>query len=378
MDKAYAKIVLCVTEDWFALSHFQPLIGLLVRLAREVVVVTRYSGREGEIEALGARTINLDYRRSAMSPPQELATVRRLTRVLKDERPDAVHLIAMKPAVLGSLATAAAGVPRTVVHVTGIGYLADRDTLKTRLVRRAALFLVARRLKSPRTWLLVENPDDLALLKENGVDPDGRATILGGAGIDPAAFPALPPPGNDPPVAAYVGRLIRSKGLDVAVAARDLLAERGLPLALDFYGSIDADNPESVSRDEVDAWTRRPDVVWHGTTRDIPAVWRRSDIAILPARGREGMPRALLEAAASARPLVVTDVPGCRHLVRNGVDGFVVRPEDPEALAAALAKLARDADLRKRMGTAARERVLGAFTERHVVSAIEAAYRALL
>jgi glycosyltransferase involved in cell wall biosynthesis len=110
----------------------------------------------------------------------------------------------------------------------------------------------------------------------------------------------------------------------------------------------------------------------------VREVWRRADIFVLPARGGEGLPRALLEAAACARPLVVTNVPGCRHFVRDGVEGFVVPPDDPVALADALQGLARDADLRKRMGEAARLRLLHGFTEAHVKQSLLAAYQSLL
>jgi glycosyltransferase involved in cell wall biosynthesis len=110
----------------------------------------------------------------------------------------------------------------------------------------------------------------------------------------------------------------------------------------------------------------------------VREVWRHADIFVLPARSREGMPRALLEAAASARPLVVTDVPGCRHFVRDGVEGFVVPPDNADALADALEKLARDPDLRQRMGESARLRLLHGFTEAHVKQSLRATYVSLL
>lgn len=372
------KAMVCCTEDWFTLSHFKPLLRRLGELAREVVVVTRSSGRMAEIEALGARTINLEYNRSSMNPVREAATVRGLAGILAAEAPDVVHLIAMKPIVLGGIATALRRPPHTVVHMTGLGFLAISDTVKARAAREAAFAVMRGIMRRPGSWLLVENPEDLSFLEEGGVRHRGRVSMLGGAGIDPDSFPVQPPTGHDVPVAAYVARMIRPKGVDVLMAAADLLAERGVPLAVELHGEADDGNPEAIPSDMIRAWASGAHRRYMGFTRDVAKVWRSADIFVLPARSREGMPRALLEAASSGRAAVVTNVPGCRHFVRDGIEGLVVAPGDAEALAGALERLARDAGLRQRLGAAARAKVLSGFTEAHVEAGIEAAYRNML
>ena len=180
------------------------------------------------------------------------------------------------------------------------------------------------------------------------------------------------------PVAAFVGRMIRPKGIDVLMEALDRLKRRGVPLRLELYGGSDAGNPEALPVEDLKAWCANRNAQWFGHVSDVREIWRRADIFVLPARSREGMPRALLEAAASARPLIVTDVPGCRHFVRHGVEGFLVPPGNADALAVALERLARDPDLRKRMGEAARLRLLHGFTEAQVKQSLRAAYTSLL
>lgn len=372
------KALVCCTEDWFTLSHFRPLLRRLSQIAREVVVVTRSSGRMGEIEAYGARTIDLDYNRASMNPVREAATVRRLTAILGAEAPDVVHLIAMKPIVLGGIATALRRPRHTIIHMTGLGFLAISGTAKARVAREVAFGVMRGIMRRPGSWLLVENPEDLSFLAEGGVHPGARVTMLGGAGIDPDGFPAQPTRAHGVPVAAYVARMIRPKGVDVLMAAADLLAQRGVAVAIDLYGDTDDGNPEAIPADALHAWAaagrhRR----YLGFTRDVAAVWRDADIFVLPARSREGMPRALLEAASSARAVIVTDVPGCRHFVADGVEGLVVPPGDAAALADAMERLAGDADLRQRLGTAARAKVLSGYTEAHVEAGIEQAYRAM-
>lgn len=377
LTRPFSKILVCITEDWFALSHFKPLLATLAETAGEVVVACRSSGRMGEIEALGCRTVDFDFRRSSLRPAAQADVVRRLSALIRSERPDVVHAIAMQVLVVSSIATRLARVPHVVLHLTGLGFLGISEGLAARLIRPVALHELARTLRAPGNWLLAENPDDVAFLREGGADAGERLTILGGAGIDEREYPAQPLPANPVPVAAFVGRMIRSKGVDVLVAAQRILTQRGVALEVALYGKTDEDNPEAVPRSDLEAWARQGGVTWHGHVSDVREVWVRSDIAVLPAITREGLPRSVLEAAASARPLVVTDVPGCRHVVRRDIDGLIVPPADAEALADALARLAGDAEMRARMGASARQRVLDGFTIAHVQAGIRKAYAKL-
>lgn len=376
-DYLIGKALVCVTEDWFALSHFQPLIRRLLRLSGEVVVVSRCSGRSGELRDLGARTIDLDYNRSSLNPRREVRTVMQLRRILAAEKPDVVHMIAMKPIVLGGMALLFDRRPAAVVHMTGLGFLAISDTLKARIACRAALAVIAATLRRPGSWLLVENPEDLAFLRSGGAMPGRRVTLLGGAGIDPVAYPARPDPENPVPIAALVGRMIKSKGVGVLMDAARILRDRHVPLVVELWGETDDGNPEAIGAEQLTQWDDGERTRYMGFTRDVAKVWEQADIFVLPAISREGMPRALLEAAASGRPLLVTDVPGCRHFVKDGECGLVVAPGDPQALADALERLAIDKGLRHRLGAAARAKVLAGFTEAEVEAAIEASYRSL-
>lgn len=374
----YGKIALLITEDWFALSHFRPLISILTQLADEVVVITRSSGRLAEIEALGARTVAFDFRRGSNNQALLAQLAWTLSGILKRERPDVVHLIAMKPIVLGGLALKLVAVPRLVVHVTGQGFAGIATAPLIRLYRFAMLRLLASLLRKPTSYLLVENPDDLAMVRDLVDNLGVRFTVLGGAGVDPDSFPALAPPDRAVPVAAHVGRMIRSKGVDVLLNAYDRLQAQGVPLDLELYGSSDSDNPEAFSVTEIGRLCQGNGARWHGPVTDVVGVWQHADIFVLASRGGEGLPRALLEAAACARPLIVSDVPGNRHFVRDGVEGLLVPPEDVAGLATALRTLARDGDMRRRMGTAARQRLLSGFTEQHLKDAVWASYHSLL
>ena len=162
------------------------------------------------------------------------------------------------------------------------------------------------------------------------------------------------------------------------VEAHRLLKDRNVDLNLRLGGTPDAANPRSLSEADLDAWGQIAGIAWLGRIEDIRAFWRDTNIAVVPSRGGEGLPRALLEAAACGRPLIVSDVPGCRHFVRHGVEGLIVPPDDAAALADALEHLIRNPDLAATMGRNARVRVTDGFEERQVAEAVITAYRHLL
>ncbi len=380
--KIYDRVLLVLTEDWFVLSHFRAMIRALGGIAREVIVVTRDTGRIDEITELGARVIPFDVRRKGMNPVLETLGGARLSAILRQEKPDVIHLVGMKPIITGALALdmAPSLLPRVVVHMIGIGHVAISQSWPIRrVIRPTVLAYIARLLRRYPSWLFVEQTDDLAFLTDGGARPGPRVTVLGGAGVDTDHFAALPAPTGPVPVAGYVGRMIRSKGVDTLVEACAILGRRGIAVRADLYGACDAGNPESLTEDYLRRLTAEPaaQVRWHGPLRDVREAWRTSDVFVLAARSREGMPRAMLEAAACGRPLVVTDVPGPRSFVRDGVEGFVLPIENPERLADALARLAGDPELRRRMGAAARARVLDGFTETAVCDGVVKGYREL-
>jgi glycosyltransferase involved in cell wall biosynthesis len=371
------KILLIISEDWFALSHFKPLMRALVKIGDRVVIATNPSGRRTELEALGLEVVDFDLRRSSLDPLEQARVVRRLAGLIDREKADVVHVVALQMMVIAALALSLTPSPRAVFHLTGLGFLGSQGKA-TAILRRIALLALGRGLRRPGTWLLAENRDDVAVLKAGGADAGQHVTILGGAGIDPELFPLLPEPTEVPPVAAFVGRLIRSKGLDVLAEAARLLKARRTPLSIELYGRADTGNREAFPPEVIDRWQRDGLFTWHGHVADVRAVWARAAFAILPTPTREGLPRALLEAFACGRPAVATDVPGCRHLVRHEREGLLVRPGSARDLADALERLATNADVRRRLGSGARARVLDGFTEADVMAAVTGVYARLL
>ncbi len=205
---------------------------------------------------------------------------------------------------------------------------------------------------------------------------ESEVTIVPGAGVDPNDFPLQPEVPAPPLRVAVVARMIRAKGIEDAVEAVRKARAQGVDVQLDLYGTPDRSNRRSCTEGELRAWSREPGIAWQGATADVPGVWRTHHVAMMLTRYREGVPRSLIEAAASGRPIVTTDAPGCRDLVRDGREGMLVPLRNTDAAAQALVALANDADLRRRLGAAAHARFLERFTEAEVRRRVNTVYTA--
>jgi len=368
-------LVFVVTEDWFFASHFLPLARAAVAMGLAVAVVTRVRAHRAAIEATGARVVHLEAERSSLNPMAAGYAAGQLAGILKALGADIVHCIALRAILVGGTAAAMAGIPARVYALTGLGLLGARADATGRLSRVALRGLIRGPLASKKTRFVFENPDDARAL---GLDPAETAvTIVGGAGVDPAAFTPLPLPPAPPLRVALAARMLWSKGIDTAVEAVRRARAEGAAVELSLYGAPDPSNRRAIPEATLRDWSR-DGITWHGATADVAGAYAAHHVACLPSRGGEGLPRTLLEAAACGRALLTTDVPGCRTLVRDGIEGLVVPPDDPAALAAALRRLAADPGLVARMGAAARARLeSGGFTEAAVAGAVCAVYREL-
>ncbi len=360
------KLLFLATEDWFVRSHFEHLLHRAREDGYEVCVAARMSGALAHLNDV--RLIDLPVARSStLSLWRETEAVRDL---LRRERPALVHAIALRPIAALLLAPPAP----SVFAVTGRGYL----SLHRSPVAQTTLALVAARLRrrvlDGSGVLLVENESDHAWVRGSGSPlPAERVVLMPGAGVDVAHYHVKPAP-DGPIVVGVAARLVRSKGIDLAVEAIRRLRAQGLDISLRIAGAPDAGNPDRVSDQELGRWRAQDGIELLGRVTDIGAFWGGAHIACLPSLGGEGLPRSLLEAAACGRPIVTTKTPGCADFVRGDI-GVLVEPGDVDALAAGLARLAGDPALRRRMGEAGRARVEAHYTLEHAADAAAAAWR---
>ncbi len=367
-------LLFLITEDWAFWLHRLSIARAARDDGWDVVVTTRVVAHGDRIRGEGFRLVPIGMRRRSLAPWRELATIIELVRLFRRERPDLVHHVAMKPVIYGSLAAWIAGVPAVVNALTGMGYVFTSRELKARLLRPPIRLAFHWLLDRPNSRLIVQNSDDAAALGGAMVAKQ-RVVLIRGSGVDTKAFtPSEEPAG--PPVAVMVSRMLRDKGVGELVEAARLLQQRAVPLRIVLVGWPDPENPTAIAERELQAWDAAGVIAWWGERSDIAKIWAKCHIAVLPSY-REGLPKSLLEAAACGLPMVATDVPGCREIVRDGETGLLVPPRDAESLAAALERLAGDAVLRRRMGAAARELVERALSDEVVAEQTLALYRSL-
>jgi glycosyltransferase involved in cell wall biosynthesis len=350
------KLIILVNNDFFFLSHRLAL----ARAARDAGFVTAVATRvHADGDAIRAEGFELFPLRhfigDNLNPLRELLAVRELARLYRRQRPDIVHHVGLKMSLTGTLAARAAGVPCLLNTFTGLGFLFTSATGKDAWVREIALRALKRSLRGRHFRLSFQNREDRDEFLARKVAEPADTVLIRGSGVDISQFPARAQPGGTPLV-LFASRMLRDKGLLELVAAARMLRARGQCFRVALAGLPDPGNPRTVSEPELLGWQEEGIVEWWGQRKDMPAVMAEAHIVCLPSY-REGLPRILLEAAASTRPIVATDIAGCREVVKDGVNGLLVPPRDATALANALQRLIEDGALRERMGRAGRDLV---------------------
>ncbi len=347
------RLLFVVNNPAFFMSHRVPVALAAQRAGYEVHVATMDGSAVADIQALGMTHHAIPMTRSGKHPLQELGTLLALIRLFRRLRPDIVHLVTIKPVLYGGIAARLTRVHGMVAAISGLGFVFLSNSLKMKLVRAVVARLYRLALGHPNSRVIFQNGSDRDLLKSLGAVRDAQVVMIRGAGVDLDEYGAQPEPPAPPVVVTMVARLLRDKGVQEFVQAARLLRERGLPVTMQLVGGVDAGNPASATQAEVDAWQREGCVLALGERSDVAALYAASHIAVLPSY-REGLPKSLIEAAACARAVVTTDVPGCRDAIEPGETGLLVPVRDAQALADAIARLAEDAALRQRMGAAGR------------------------
>ncbi|MGY0611542.1 glycosyltransferase family 4 protein [Luteimonas sp. A501] len=373
------KLVLFANTDWY-LYNFRRSLALALQAHGYDLLLISPPGPYGEkLRALGLRWEPVPMDRRSLNPLREARLLAWLVSLFRRERPALVHGFTIKCAVYGSLAARLAGVPARVNAVAGMGYVFTSNDTKARVLRPLVRALLRTALDGDNARLILQNPDDVALFEAAGLVDRDHVRLIPGSGVDCSRFVARDG-ARDParPLRVLLAaRLLWDKGLAEFVEAARQLQGEGRAIEFLLAGDPDPGNPAAVPEATVRGWAEEGVVQWLGHVDDMAGLFASVDVVVLPSY-REGLPKGLIEAAACALPLVTTDVPGCREVVSDGVDGLLVPVRDAGALAAAIARLHDDPELAARLGTAARGKALAEFDEKIVIERTMAVYRELL
>ncbi len=364
-----------VNTDAFFLSHRLPIAVAVRRSGFEVTVIAEETGSGREIQRNGLRFVPFSFARSRLNPLAEAATVLRLERLYRHLRPDLLHHVTIKPVIYGSIA--ARTVPGTPIvnALSGLGWTFSRN-------RRAGLLslfvrpLFRAALRRPRTRTIFQNPDDRERFLSMGMVVAERAIVIRGSGVDCSRFLPHPEP-DGAPIVMLASRMLWDKGVKEFVEAASIVRLQEPNVRFILVGDTDDGNPTAVPLSKLERWRESEEIEWWGHRSDMPVVMAMAAIVVLPSF-HEGLPKVLLEAAACARPIVASDVAGCREIVRHGENGLLVPAGDSTLLAEAVLTLIRSPDRRAEFGRVGRERAVSEFAVETVVERTLAVYRSLL
>jgi glycosyltransferase involved in cell wall biosynthesis len=360
----------------FFLSHRLPLAIAAKNVGFTVHIATGPGVACQKIAKLGFEHHHLPISRSGRNPFAELRTLWGLYQLMRMIRPDLVHLVTIKPVLYGGLMARLSGVPAMVAAISGLGTVfIDRDQSRS-LIRRGVEWLYRLALGHPNSKVVFQNPDDRAALTDMHAVSKDKTALIRGSGVLLAAYPMRPEP-EGVPVVTFAARLLEDKGVMEFVEAARLLKRRGVTAQFWLAGSLDSGNLTSVSEDFLSQWSEEGVVKVLGQQSDIPNLFANSNIVVLPSY-REGLPKALIEAAACGRAVVTTDVPGCREAIEPDSTGLLVPVRDAAALADAIQSLIEDSDRRKQMGVSGRALAEREFAIEKVVDAHLVIYHELI
>jgi len=367
-----------VNDAAFFLSHREPVAKAARDSGFFVVVATAAGPAVHAVVDAGYEHREIRLTRSGRNPFAEALSVVSLIRLFRSVRPDIVHLVTIKPVLYGGIAARMAGVPSVVSAISGLGTVfGSVGDSRMNMAQFVAKLLYRLSLGHRNQRVIFQNSNDRNVLTMmTRLRPD-KAIMIPGSGVDLSEYKMADEAETDVPVVVMAARLLRDKGVYEFTEAARILKQDAVRGRFLLVGDRDRANPSSVNESQLEAWREEGIVEILGFRSDIASIFAMSHIVVLPSYG-EGLPKVLVEAAACGRPVVTTDIPGCREAIAPDQSGLLVPPRDARALADAIKQLIENADLRLRMGRAGRR-----FAERHfaiedVIAKHLSTYKALL
>ena len=367
------KLHFVVNEDWAFISHFFERAVAAQSAGYNVGISAHCGEKRVVLESSGFAIYPHNISRSGTNPLVEIRNLFAMVKVFRSSKPDIIHLIALKPIVIGAIAARIYGKAQVVCAPIGMGYLFSSSDRKARFLQPVIRFMLRRILNLRNTQVIIENDEDSASLVSGKFVKKANIQVIKGAGVDLDSYQATPE-NLDTQVVTMFARILRDKGVLDFVAAANIVHTQFPKAVFQLVGDCDPGNPTSFSEHEVRSWESAGSITWLGFRTDVPALLASSNIVCLPSY-REGLPKTLIEACAAQRAIIATDVTGCREVVNHGSNGLLVPVRNPEQLAAAISQLLRDPAQRTTFAKNGRLRAENEFASPIVIEQTLAVYK---
>lgn len=371
------KLLFVINSSSFFISHRLPIALAAKDKGYDVHIASASDEACNKITDFGFVHHRLPLSRSGTNPWRELYSFWAIWRLMRKVKPDLVHLVTIKPVLYGGIVARLTRAPAVVAAISGLGSMFVDFPGKPSLKRRVIELLYRIALRHPRLIAIFQNQDDRLMLLGIDAINDKQTVLIPGSGVYLSDFPVAPEP-KGIPVVTFASRLLKEKGVCEFVKSAEILRDRSVPSIFCLAGAPDPGNPSSVTENEIIDWRDSELVNPIGHQADIAQVFASSNIVVLPSYYGEGLPKVLIEAAASGRAVITTDRPGCRDAIEPNVTGLLIPPRDATALADAIERLIREDELRHSMGRAGRELVERKFLIEKVIKLHLQTYQQLI
>jgi glycosyltransferase involved in cell wall biosynthesis len=379
-----SRMLFVVNESYFFLTHRLALAKAAQSAGFEVHVAApddHVWAPEGfsidEVRSEGFEFHTIPLSRRGKNPFQDLATIIALYRLFRRLQPDLLHLLTIKPVIYGGMAARLAEVEAVVSTITGLGQVFSARGPLASVLRWTIVALYRLATGHSNARVIVQNRGDQDRIISTGAVAPGKIHLIRGSGVDVNTFNCSPDVAY-PPIVILPSRLIWEKGVGIFAEAARMLKKDGVSARFVLVGDTHPSNPNAVPAATIQSWVQNGDIEWWGRQTDMPEVYRKSSMVCLPTMYGEGVPKVLIEAAASGRAIVTAENPGCNEIVEDGVNGHVVPANDTIALANAMKRLLTNRTERNEMGKKGREIVVSGFSEDQVIFETLEVYRELL
>ncbi len=362
------NIIYLVSEDWYFLSHRLVLAQNALDRGYKVHVICKNTGMLNKIEKHGFKCYELQSFRNNISLINLIKDILNIRAIIKNINPSIVHLVALRPILLGLSSLIFLKNIKIISSVTGMGSIFLSKNLKIKFLKYFILFFLYLNFKRKNINIIVQNKDDHNFFLNKLNINKNNIFLIRGSGVNIDYFKYVKEPSKAPIIVTFVGRLIKDKGIETLFKAFKQVNSVDQNINLLIVGGIDTSNLSAISKDYMNKnLDENKYVTWLGNVSNIKEIWEKTHIAILPSR-REGLPKSLLEAAASGKPIIATDVPGCREIAINKYNAITVPLDNANELAKAILYLGNNQEVRIKYGLKSRELVKQGMSEESVVN----------
>jgi len=371
------KILFIVSEDWYFVSHRLDVAIKAIECGYSVALLSHFSDSRDKINKLGIETLDWSLNRSSKNLFKEWSAVHDILSALDYYKPDLIHSVAMKPVLYSALATRINFNKPRIFALAGLGFIYSSERRIAKILRTMVKVAFKFLFIGNQIRVILQNPDDKSLLLSVKVIDENHIRVIRGAGVNVNLY-SLTPIALNLPIIVLPSRMLWAKGIGDFIDCARAVNKNGIKARFVLVGAPDTLNPDTISADQLKAWDHEGIIEWWGHQNDMPNVYQQSTIVCLPTSYGEGLPKSLLEAASCGRPIISYNVPGCREVVIDGLNGILIPLKDIDALIKATETLLNDYELCVQMGKNGRELIVKEFSLEQIANETMAVWEEVL